>query len=147
MSLVVCSSLTGSVLYAKLVRCVVPRKSFEVLSRAPDQNSGRESISKGQCTRSGKCMRTHYRCTDKRNCGARKTLPQPIEWYVPRPMCPECGKDKLKHDPSVNAINRRVGVCICDGLSYPHRKGAEPWCEHSKREPTDEEYRERYYYT
>lgn len=58
----------------------------------------------------------------------------------------KCGGNlhRYKRDKIRNKIR---GFCHCDGYAFkdaPHRKGTAPWCIHSKREPTQEEYEERY---
>ena len=85
----------------------------------------------------------HYRCTIRRKCGARKTLKKRIEEYVRRPRCPGCGKDTLKFDPYKKPYNTK-NKCSCDGISFPHRKGTEPWCIHAKLGPTEADWKERY---
>jgi len=83
-------------------------------------------------------MTVNYRCTSHR-CRKRKTLKEKNH-YV---QCNECG-GVMKHDPEVKRRHKRER-CYCDGPAFaPHRRGYAPWCIHSNRTPTDEEYRERY---
>lgn len=63
-----------------------------------------------------------YRCSDKRNCGRRKSLRHPMEWYIRKPKCPGCKKDTLKFD-AARIRTRRKETCYCRGLHYPHRLG------------------------
>ena len=76
----------------------------------------------------------NYRCSDKRNCGARITLAHPYEWYIRKPKRPACKRDRLKVDPSVR--RQRMGrICRCGGLHFPHAKGTYlnegAFCEHA----------------
>jgi len=89
----------------------------------------------------------HYRCSLRNKCGARKTLKRPIEKYIRRPKCPRCHKDTLKFDPS-RRRERNNNLCKCDGMEggWPHRKGSSVWCHKSKKQPTEEDYLERYGY-
>jgi rRNA maturation protein Nop10 len=94
-------------------------------------------------------MLYHYRCNDKRNCGARKTLKKPIEQYILKPKCPRCGEDRLRFDPSIKNMRAKAVKCRCDGVPWsqkngPHWKGSSVWCVHHKDGPTEEDFRERY---
>jgi len=89
-------------------------------------------------------MSYNYRCSDRRNCGARKTLKKPIEQYVRKPMCPSCGKDKLKSVNTREKARNKKRMCNCGECSFPHHMGTEPWCKHAKTGPTDRDYEERY---
>jgi hypothetical protein len=89
-------------------------------------------------------MSYNYRCTRRRECGARKTLRQPIERYHRRPVCPACGRDTLKTVNDKEKSRNRRRKCTCDGYPFPHHKGTEPWCIHALRGPTDEDYEGRY---
>ena len=79
-------------------------------------------------------MGINYRCSDKRKCGKRVTLKQPIDHYVKRPHCPECGKDSLKPTRYDNDCDSKR-TCKCSGIGWPHRKGlilnAHMSCEHA----------------
>jgi len=68
-------------------------------------------------------MGINYRCSDKRNCGKRVTLNQPIDHYARRPLCPECKKDRLKPTRYDNKCDTNR-TCYCSGIGWPHRKGA-----------------------
>lgn len=82
---------------------------------------------------------THmYRCSDRRNCGARKTLRQRIERYILRPLCPGCGKDTLKSVDKKERERTKQRMCRCDGAWFPHRKGSLPLCIHNEA-PIDED--------
>ena len=72
----------------------------------------------------------HYRCSDRRGCGARRTLKHLIDWFIRRPKCPCCKKDTLSLDPSVKRQRKKSGVCGCAGYHFPHRKGGGVWCIH-----------------
>jgi len=63
-----------------------------------------------------------YRCSDKRNCGVRKSLRHPLEWYYynRKPKCPGCGRDTLRFDYAL-IRQRRKETCRCSGIHYPHR--------------------------
>lgn len=39
----------------------------------------------------------------------------------------------------------KIRTCRCDGYSYPHRSGTEPWCNQAKIGPTEADFEERYY--
>ena len=80
-----------------------------------------------------------YRCSDRRNCGARRALPKPIEQYVNRPMCPACKRDTLRLDAAQAKRNRRQ-TCRCTGVPYPHNRGTLVGCEGYKKEFTQEDY-------
>ncbi len=68
-------------------------------------------------------MRYNCRCTDRRGCGARKTLPHdPETWYIRVPKCPGCGRKTLRVDPSVYRQTKRR-TCKCTGVHFPHRRG------------------------
>lgn len=67
-------------------------------------------------------MGQNYRCSDKRNCGRRRSLKHDISWYLYRPKCPGCGKDRLLPDPSVYRQTVKRG-CFCQGPAWPHNKG------------------------
>ena len=89
-------------------------------------------------------MAYNYRCTDRRSCGARKTLKKQIERYIMVLLCPGCRKDTLKTvDAKEKARNTRR-VCKCDGYHFPHHKGTEPWCTQAPKGPTETDYEERY---
>ena len=90
-------------------------------------------------------MGYNYRCSIRRSCGASLTLKREINWYIKRPMCPGCGKDTLKTVNKREKDRNKKRVCRCDGYHYPHSKGTEPWCKHSKRSPSDDDYAQRYY--
>lgn len=71
----------------------------------------------------GNAMSYNCRCTDRNNCGKRKTLPRdPETGYIRIPKCPGCGKRSLRVDPSTRrqTINR---TCYCRGVHFPHRRG------------------------
>lgn len=89
-------------------------------------------------------MAYNYRCS-RTSCRARVTRKRLIETYVidVYRRCPACGSDSLKID---NSVKRRSSLlrCDCDGYSFPHRRGTEPWCVHARRGPDDSDYRERY---
>lgn len=91
-------------------------------------------------------MSHNYRCTIKRRCGVRVSLPRLIDQYIRRPMCPECGKDTLKIDPAIKTQRKKWQLCKCDGLPWsgPHRKGGSVWCKHHPIGPTEEDYQNRY---
>ena len=89
-------------------------------------------------------MSYNYRCTSKRKCGKAVTFKKKIEMYVKRPMCPGCGKDTLKDETAREKLMNKKRACKCDGYPYTHRKGTEPWCDHAKVGPTDDDQRERY---
>jgi len=79
----------------------------------------------------------HYRCSDRANCGARKTLKRLIETYVRPPKCPGCHKHKLMLDPSVKRQRKKWDTCCCGGYPFPHRKGSF-WCVHNTINPPQE---------
>ena len=64
----------------------------------------------------------NHRCSDRANCGKRKTLRRHIDDYIRRPVCPNCGEDRLKFDPSVRRQTMKQ-VCRCIGVRFPHRSG------------------------
>ena len=88
-------------------------------------------------------MTYNYRCTRK-GCRSRKTLKRKKEEYIRTPCCPVCGGN-LSHDPEPRRRSKR-DRCLCDGYPFPHRRGTAPWCVDSQREPTEQEYQERYGY-
>ena len=60
--------------------------------------------------------------------------------------CPDCEKGNL-HRFTRDKIRDKTRNCYCEAYPFkgaPHRTGTAPWCIHSKREPTREEYEERY---
>jgi len=67
-------------------------------------------------------MGFNYRCSDKNNCGKRKTFPKKIEAYKIKKhtLCPSCGKDSMKLDLAIKEYNKR-NTCNCGGVPYPHR--------------------------
>lgn len=67
-------------------------------------------------------MTYNCRCTDRANCGRRKTLRHPIEWYIREPKCPGCGRRTLRADPSVRRQTLKR-TCRCRGIPWPHRAG------------------------
>ena len=85
-----------------------------------------------------------YRCT-RGNCRKYVTLKKKKEWYIREPKCPVC-KGNLNHRPWYRKHDKER-TCKCDGIHYPHRKGTEPWCDHAKVGPTDEDWEERYRYS
>lgn len=88
-------------------------------------------------------MTYNYRCT-RASCRARVTLKKKKEQYVRGKVCRVCGGN-ISHDPGPKRRHKRE-VCLCDGYSFPHRSGTAPWCVDSPREPTEEEYQERFGY-
>lgn len=69
-------------------------------------------------------MGYNYRCTNRRNCGVRVTLSQPIDHYVKRPVCPGCKQDRLKSVNRKEKERSRRRVCTCRGKTWPHNRGA-----------------------
>lgn len=86
-------------------------------------------------------MTVLHRCTRK-SCRARRSLKRHIDDYIRIPKCEECGGD-LKPDNWQMKKSKEM-KCDCDGISFPHRKGYNPWCNYATREPTEREYKERY---
>lgn len=79
----------------------------------------------------------NYRCT-RSSCRKRRSI-RHKEHYV---KC-ECG-GTMNHDPEVKRRHRRER-CYCDGPEWaPHRIGYAPWCIHAARQPTEEEFLDRY---
>ena len=68
-------------------------------------------------------MGLNYRCT-KDGCRKRVTLKQPIDWYVKRPLCPECGRDTLKPVYRKERERSKRRGCFCRGNDWPHNRGA-----------------------
>lgn len=62
--------------------------------------------------------------------------------YIRKPKCKPCGGN-LKPDNWQIKKNKEA-TCRCDGYKFPHRRECAPWCQHSKREPTEQEYQDRY---
>lgn len=92
-------------------------------------------------------MAYNYRCS-KNSCRARVTRKRFIEEYVidKYKCCPVCRNESLKLDRSVKIRSRSLR-CDCDGYSFPHRRGTEPWCNHAVKGPDESDYRERYGYS
>lgn len=68
-------------------------------------------------------MTINARCTDRDNCGRRKTLPKdPETGYIRIPKCPGCGRKTLRADPSVRRQTLKR-TCRCGGVHFPHRAG------------------------
>lgn len=86
-------------------------------------------------------MSYNYRCT-RTKCRKRVSLKHKKEWYIREPCCKVCGGN-LSYDPEPRRRSKEQ-VCKCDGYHFPHRSGTAPWCKHTTRQPTEEEYRERY---
>ena len=89
-------------------------------------------------------MAYNYRCSIRRTCGARKTLPRPIERYSKPPVCPGCGQDTLKSVNATEKARNKRRRCRCEGYPFPHSRGTEPWCDHAAHGPTQEDYEDRY---
>jgi len=65
----------------------------------------------------------NYRCSDRNNCGVRRTLKHAIDWYKHRPKCKGCKRDTLK---PVYRKERERSIrrgCFCQGMWWPHNKG------------------------
>lgn len=88
-------------------------------------------------------MAFNYRCSDRNNCGARKTLKKDINLYRKRPLCPSCKKDTLKTVNAKEKARNKRRTCRCDGYSHEHHKGTEPWCDHAKIGPDEQDWKER----
>jgi len=83
-------------------------------------------------------MKYNYRCGSD---GCRKRTV--LKHKVHHATCKHCGGN-LNYDPEVKRRHKKE-VCYCGGPDFnPHRKGWAPWCLHSERLPTDEEYIDRY---
>ena len=95
-----------------------------------------------------------YRCTKGWGapCRQRYTFAKPLEEYQRTPKglvkidgtlrCGECRKGRLAADDhNIKQWNRAQGVCSCDGLPYPHRKGTTVAelgnCIHAPEPPSD----------
>ncbi len=89
-------------------------------------------------------MAYNYRCSRSHSCGKRVTLPKKLEQYVNRPICRVCKKDSLRSVNSAEKARNKRRVCKCDGVPYPHRIGTEPWCDHAKIGPTEEDWQDRH---
>jgi len=89
-------------------------------------------------------MAYNYRCSIRRECGARKTLAKRIEKYTHTPLCPACGEDTLKSVNVKEKARNTRRVCVCDGYHFPHHSGTEPWCIHALQGPTNLDYEERH---
>lgn len=89
-------------------------------------------------------MTFNYRCTRK-HCRKRVTRRKRLEHYLLEKYkhCPACG-GRLSLDRTVKKRNKRQR-CLCDGYAFPHREGTAPWCRHSTRPPTEEEWQWRQY--
>ena len=88
-------------------------------------------------------MSYNYRCS-KSKCRARVTFRKRIEEYVRDKLCPGCKKDTLKcHTKTEKARNKRRS-CHCDGYTFPHTHGSEPWCRYAIKGPTDKDFEDRY---
>ena len=66
----------------------------------------------------------------KRECGTRKSLKQPVEWYTRVPKCPACGARKWGRDRhrTRKELPARES-CACGGYPFTHRKGS-LWCHY-----------------
>lgn len=91
-------------------------------------------------------MTLRYRCTKRRVCGARVSLPKPIERYTNqhRPKCPGCGRDSLKK--LTERQYDRSRTCDCGDVPFPHRRGAKVYtqdlvtfCAHYEQTIADQE--------
>lgn len=80
-----------------------------------------------------------YRC-GRKGCRTIHHLNKRPEEYVKTRLC-DCGG--TLHDYSNERKRNKIKRCDCDGYAFPHQRGSSVWCIHSKRLPTDEEYRER----
>jgi len=83
-----------------------------------------------------------YRCTRNR-CRKRRSLPKHTHQYIKTPICRVC-VGKLSFDKTKRKRTKR-DTCTCDGISYPHFKGTEPWCVYAKIGPTEEDFKERHH--
>lgn len=82
-----------------------------------------------------------------RKCRSKRSLNKALEDYTRIPKC-HCGASEWRLDKSrVKAWVRDkdpYNGCLCTALPYPHRKGSSVWCVHSKRQPTEEDHKQRY---
>ena len=83
-----------------------------------------------------------YRCS-KAGCRKRVSLPQHVEDYKKDKLCPSCGCDSLKFDRNKRKYNR-INSCDCAAYHFPHRAGSGVWCDQSTKQPTEQDYIERY---
>jgi len=85
-------------------------------------------------------MSVPYRCTHA-DCRRRVTLRQRLERYVRAPRCPECRRELTGRPDMAKRREAKRQRCGCPGYSFPHRKGSGCWCDHSKRKPTDADWK------
>ena len=87
------------------------------------------------------------RC-NRRNCQQRITLRKHPDDYVNYPMCDCGGKlyvDYYRAGKAFRESDRGSPSCHCDGYEHPHNTNS-TWCRDNPKQPTDEQYRERYSY-
>ena len=85
------------------------------------------------------------RC-NKRLCQRRVTLKKHPDDYRTRPTCGCGGKlyvDYYRATKKFKTLDQGSPSCRCDGYNHPHAIKS-TWCKHNPKEPTEEQYRERY---
>ncbi len=65
-------------------------------------------------------MGLQYRCSLRKQCGARRTLSKPIDQYVRRPKCKGCKKDTLKPVYQKEYERGLRRKCTCRGNHWIH---------------------------
>lgn len=81
-----------------------------------------------------------FRC-GKGKCRMVVRLTKHPDQYVKTKKC-KCGG--ALHDYSADRARNKARTCKCDGLSFPHHRGSDVWCEHHKSGPADSDYQMRY---
>ena len=85
---------------------------------------------------------THvYRCTHQ-SCRKRVILRKLLSQYLRTPKCPACGEVLTGSEDKAVKRQRKRLKCLCDGWSFPHRRGSK-WCRHSTKPLTEADHAQR----